>query len=256
VRPFDLLFPPHCTLCDRDIEPDTADRSKASDASPPEYSPLDVSLCRECVLELTPPSRFACRRCGSTLQAPPERPWCPRCRGVKTRFTETIAFGEYDGLLRQAVLGMKRDAWGTTASAVAELFLLRSRREFIELEPEAIIPVPMHWARRIVRGVNSPEVFAESLGRSLKLPVLIGALRRTRWTKRQAKLPPAARLQNVENAFKASRPEDIRGRRILLVDDILTTGATCNEAARVLKKAGATQVAVAVFAKAEPNKNK
>ena len=254
MRPFDLLFPPHCALCDRDIEPDASDGLKPGDTSNTEYMPLNVSLCRECVMKLTPPPRFACRRCGSTLQGPPQRPWCSRCRGLKVRFSRTLAFGEYDGLLREAVLGMKRDVWGTTTSAVGQIFLDRSRRQFLDMEAEAIAPVPMHWARRVVRGVNSPEVFAECIGRALDLPILVGVLRRSRRTKRQANLSPSARLKNVENAFSAARAEEIQGRRILLVDDILTTGATCNEAARVLKKAGAARVDVVVFAKAEPKK--
>jgi ComF family protein len=119
-----------------------------------------------------------------------------------------------------------------------------------ELRADVIVPVPMFWTRRLLRGVNSPEILAESLAGRLDLPVLRRVLVRTRNTLPQFSLPPSERFPNVRGAFRVRRGYDLSGARVLLVDDVLTTGATSSEAARALRSAGAEAVLVAVAARA------
>jgi ComF family protein len=110
----------------------------------------------------------------------------------------------------------------------------------------------MHWAKRLFRGVNSTELMADCLGRKLGVPVVRSVVR-SRYTGPQKDLLPRERFRNVRGAFRLRRSDRQRWQdsRLLLVDDILTTGATCSEVARLLKQAGAAAVAVVVVARAD-----
>ena len=119
------------------------------------------------------------------------------------------------------------------------------------LRLEAVVPIPMHWSRRMWRGANSPETICERLAARLGLPMAPHVLVRCRRTAPQANLSPHKRLRNLRGAFRASGHADLPGARLLLVDDIMTTGATLNEAAKTLRRAGASFIAVAVVARAE-----
>ena len=117
--------------------------------------------------------------------------------------------------------------------------------------PDVIVPIPMHWTRRWMRGTNSPELLARELSRALRLRLSLHALVRTRRTRPQNELLPEQRPDNIRGAFALAARRKIRGRRVLLIDDVLTTGATAHEAAGVLLAGGAAEVAVAVLARAE-----
>src|SRR5262249_45683017 len=117
-------------------------------------------------------------------------------------------------------------------------------------EFDAIVPIPMHWTRRVVRGTNSPEFLAAELSARLGAQVMRLLVRRRR-TQPHGSLSRRKRYRNIRGALAIRKGYHLEDAKILLVDDILTTGVTCNEAARVLKKTGATSVAVAVIARAE-----
>jgi predicted amidophosphoribosyltransferase len=108
----------------------------------------------------------------------------------------------------------------------------------------------MHWWRRFLRGVNSAALLAEVLSRRLQLP-LFSRLVRHRYRPPQNTLPASRRRTNLRGAMRARKAAAIKDARVLLIDDVLTTGATCNEAARVLRGAGAADVVVAVVARGE-----
>ncbi len=114
---------------------------------------------------------------------------------------------------------------------------------------DAIVPMPIHWTRRLSRGFNQSELLARELSRHTGLPVLT-ALQRTRRTRKQSDLTGAQRRRNVKGSFSASR-NHVQGRRVLLVDDVLTTGSTVNEAAAELKRKGALRVAVLTVARVD-----
>jgi predicted amidophosphoribosyltransferase len=116
---------------------------------------------------------------------------------------------------------------------------------------EAIVHVPMHWQRRLLRGHDHAEQLAALLAKRLELPS-IGALRRTRSVSPQVHLPRTRRIENVRGSMALARGQDLSGLSILLVDDVTTTGATADEAARVCLSGGAEEVILAVAAKAEP----
>jgi ComF family protein len=162
-----------------------------------------------------------------------------------------VRLGSYEATLRSVVLRMKRQTHRALAIVVGDLLFNARVADWEALKPDAVVPVPMHWSRRVWRGFNSPETISERLARHLDVPLASHLLRRRRRTAPQANLPPTRRLANVRGAFRATAHPDLAGARLLLVDDIMTTGATVNEAAKMLTRAGASFVGIAVVARAE-----
>jgi ComF family protein len=197
-------------------------------------------------------AQSACPRCA--LPAGPYadlRGGCGDCRGRSLGFDAAVALGPYDGTLRDLCLRLKhdRDAW--LAPWLSDLWA-EARREAIDrldLPPDAwIVPVPLHWRRHWERGYNQAEALARGLSRRLGYPVK-RPLRRIAETKKLATMSATDRTEALRDAFRARPTRALKDRTILLVDDVLTTGATSGAAARALKKAGAGRVVVAVIAR-------
>jgi hydroxymethylbilane synthase len=225
-----LLFPSYCPICDADTG-----------------GPAFCQACREELLGASGPT---CPRC-----AMPVGPYadltggCSECRGRSLGFDRAIALGPYQGPIRHLCLNLKleRNAW--MARWLAEL-VVEGRSEALRLELGAdseawVVPIPLHWRRRLVRGSNQAEALAVGMARSLRLKVR-PVLRRVNATPSLASEGRAERAKIMKQAFRARPSPGLKGRTILLVDDILTTGATCGAAARALKRAGASRVVVVV----------
>lgn len=230
----DLMFPPNCAFC---------------------RSALDTGgqglLCSTCREELAD-RRATCVRCASVIvENADSASDCRQCRGQRFHFDAAVRLGRYEGSRRSAVLRIKRSSERNLAVSLGNFLAAAERNRLRAMALDGIVPVPMHWSRRIWRGVNSPETIAECLARSLNLPLAPHLLTRRRRTAPQASLAPSKRRANVRGAFRAARHADLPGARLLLVDDIMTTGATVNEGAKELRRAGASFVAVAVVARAE-----
>lgn len=232
----DLLFPPTCVFCFADTG-----ESKASG--------LFCSKCRE---RLFPHFELACPRCG--FPSPPggrasSEEGCAHCGSRKFRFDLAVAIGVYGDGLQTALLRMKHQRGHRLAVAVGQEMACRLRDRLSALHLDFVVPVPAPWRRLLVRGADGPAILAGQIGRHLHLPVFPNMLKWRRKAQRQHTLLPAQRFQNVHKALAMSRGYDISGARALVVDDILTTGATANEAARVLCGAGAAGVIVCVAAR-------
>lgn len=228
-----LLFPPACVGCRTSLE-----------ATP------GNSFCVDCLDQLQVFQPPYCFGCGASVPVTlPDGKTCGHCQAGKPRYDRAISLGPYDGLLRDLVLHAKRPIGETTAIALARQLVLERGEELEVLEVDVVCPTPMHWWRRTVRLANSTCTMAEILSRTLGKPLATGLLRRRRSTAPQSTLPPSGRAANVRRAFAPGGGYRLNSAHVLLVDDILTTGATCNEAARTLKKAGAAQVSVAVIAR-------
>lgn len=227
-----LVFPPHCCFCRADLEQHVS----------------QMLVCELCECELTEHGVVRCRRCGA-VGADSSGETCQDCRRVKYWFDRVVSLGPYDGLLRSAVLRTKAASGDSVAATLGSL-LAQRRREAIGTDvAQIVVPVPMHWTRRIRRGTNGVTVIAARLAKELRLPLAAGALSRRRNTRLQNGLLRQQRFANVRGAFRWTDRYDFRGAHVLLVDDILTTGATASEAARMLKRAGAVQVAAVVLAR-------
>jgi ComF family protein len=230
-----LLFPPRCTYCDAGL-PQPGDR---------------VLLCAKCRRLLTAEQWSGCRRCGAAGVAADQPPHgCQLCRKTELHFDTAVPLGIYEGELREVVLRMKRPTQESLSMAMGRLLGLSRDQQFRRLKPDLVVPVPMHWGRRWLRAANSSEILAECLGRHLRIPAIRGVIFRCRKTLLQANLSPKERFQNVRGAFRILRGRDLKGARVLVADDVLTTGATCSEVAKMLKAAGATMVAAAILARA------
>lgn len=230
-----LLFPPRCVRCDADL----ADRA---------HAPF---LCQECIASLAPQAWNGCLRCGAPASPELPRPsTCGWCRTMKLRIDAAVVLGGYQGELREAVLRLKRASGDSLAKALAQLFWQRRQNLLRGLNVDLVVPVPMYWTRHLARGINNPDILAANAAHRLGVPVGGRILCRCRNTLPQADLSPEKRFRNVRGAFRLRAGYDLRGTRVLLVDDILTTGATSSEIARVLKQAGASSVSVAVLARA------
>jgi ComF family protein len=182
-----------------------------------------------------------CLTCGA-----PAEPFCAACRlGIDPaedlpppRSIDAVrSVGHHEGPLRRAVLRLKFER---KVALVRPLAALLARELDAGWRAEALVPVPLHWTRRLERGFNQSELLAVELGRLKGLPVL-SSLRRTRATGHQVGRRAAERLEGVRGAFRAD-PETMHGRRLVLIDDVWTTGATLAECAGVLRQAGAAGV--------------
>jgi len=176
---------------------------------------------------------------------------CGWCRAARLQFDRVVVLGAYRGELREAVLRMKHPGSEPLSAAMGRVYNNYRGDLVASLRPDVIVPIPMHWSRRLARGTNSPDILADCLARYLRVPLAAGLLSRCRNTLPQNNLSPTKRFRNVRGAFQLGASYLLGNVRVLLVDDILTTGATCSEAARLLKQAGASMVGVAVLARAE-----
>jgi ComF family protein len=207
-------------------------------------------LCERCLRQFAPDPTPRCARCGQIVPEGFETEEnCNGCRGRRLHFDSVTTLRSYQDDLRNAMLRMKRAAFDPLSLAMG-LWLADSLTEsLLALRCDVIVPVPMFWLRRLRRGTNSPEVLASQLAARLSLPAR-RLLRRTRHTKPQVGLSAPQRRKNVRGAFRPKHGRRLQGARVLLVDDVLSTGATCSEAARALREAGATRVDVVVVARA------
>lgn len=233
----DLLFPPNCTLCAMAMRAE--DRRIAG-----------IHLCDRCISDLAASNSPACQRCARPLPkgSPRESTGCPNCRGKRLRFDRAYALGVYGGMLRETVLQMKQGTGESLTLAIGHLLGKQLARNITDA-PGHIVAVPTHWTRRVRRTVNCAELLLESVSTQIGLRGSPKLLRCRRRTDKQGLLLPHERLVNVRGAYRVSAGYAIKGASVLLIDDVMTTGATANEIAKILRRAGAASVEVAVVAR-------
>ncbi len=209
----------------------------------PVATPLSGCVCRACwdaLPRIMPPR---CRRCGAPRAA--HGPACDQCDPRWQVISSTIALGVHDGPLREALHALKYGRRTSIARAIGHQ--LRDAAHDILYDADAVVPVPLHPWRAWWRGFNQ----ATLLARTLDVTV-VDALSRRRATRRQAALARDDRWANL-HAVIAVTPRarrDLRGKTLVLVDDVVTTGATVTACARALREAGAREVRVATAARA------
>lgn len=215
-------------------------------------------LCPACATALAPRRGGFCPRCGASFGLESYEPMeCGECRAAPPPWERFLFHARYEEPLRSLIIAFKFGGRLEHAALLGRLAAeawaraLREPGAFVPppARPDLVVPVPLHEKRLHWRGFNQSLELAASVARSADSRVEAGALRRLRHTAPQSSLSGAERLTNLRGAFDAD-PARVRGRRVLLVDDVCTTGATLRECARALSSAGAKAVDVLVLARA------
>ncbi|SDF90975.1 comF family protein [Limimonas halophila] len=226
----DVVLPPRCLACGAIVQE-------------------SGTLCGPCWRELTFLTDPMCARCGFPFEvAPAGEPLCGACIARPPRFAHARAALAYDSGSRGLVTAFKH-ADRTDAARAFAAWMARVSADLPR--PGAVVPVPLHRRRLLRRRYNQSALLARELSRCLGVPAVPDGLVRARDTASQGDLSPAARRRNVAGAFAAhpKRVQHLRGQRVLLVDDVFTTGATVEACARVLERAGAEGVDVVTLAR-------
>lgn len=231
----DLFFPPRCALCRRDLPP--AEDGSGIDPTPP------GDLCIACARDLSADGG-RCLVCGE----PGADGSCRRCRGRCSDWDGIAVLAAYGDRLREAVLRCKRPNGDDVSRALAALLVGRHRPTFADWRIDGVVPVPMHWLRRMSRGTSAADEIARRVAGLLGVPVL-RALSRQTATTMQNELPVCERRGNVATAFRLRRP--VTARRLLVIDDVVTTGSTLAACSRTIVAGGAEAVYAAAIARAD-----
>jgi ComF family protein len=216
--------------------------------------------CAICEKHLKREERDVCKACWNSLVTLPD-PFCPYCRSfyepgdTKCSFCESAgrtiqdhkvfmvrSLGRFDDYYKELIHRFKYRKKIPLGKRLAQRLGESVNGDSDFLISDFLIPVPLHKSRYRERGFNQSEILAEEISKITGLSVLKNALKRKKNTKDQTNLSPRQREENVRGAFVVTQPEMINGKKIILVDDVITTGATLSECARMLKQAGVEKI--------------
>ncbi|KAA0213499.1 ComF family protein [bacterium] len=233
----DLLLPRHCVVSGRPLAHD-------------EPGCVAPEVLRQAKLT----AGDYCSRCGARQgEGIGAIHGCGRCEEFKEGFgtREVCAVGDYEGVLQSLCLALKFGGERAAAAPLSHYLIQLVFDRGLADKVDAVVPVPLHPLRQYQRGYNQAELLARPLARALSKPLWNDVLRRRRRTKAQSELSAAQRRSNVEDAFEVRprRAARVEGRSLLVVDDVMTTGATLAACAKALKRAGAKAVLGAVIAR-------
>lgn len=210
-----------------------------------------MPVCRACLAKPEPlAAEYSCVQCRAPFASKfplDEQGRCALCRRGVRGFDAAYSFGFYENELRELIHLFK---YGRIQTLSSPLGWLLARALPREQSFDVIVPMPLHWRKRWQRGFNQAELLAREIGRRTNVPVR-NALRRVRGTASQAGLTSAKRRENVSGAFRSKNRAELDGRRVLLIDDVMTTGATAASCARALKRAGVRHVTLLTLARAD-----
>jgi ComF family protein len=243
----DTVFPRICTACEAPME------------GTGQHQGIAVWLCQACMADLEPIEPPYCSVCGESFGGRMTREFrCSNCDGRRMAFDFALSAFKAHGVLRELIHHFKYGRDLSLRGVLAEILkpaMNDPRLAGEDLSKWVLVPVPLHFLREMRREFNQSWELCRMLAGMTGIPA-VQALRRTRFTSTQAKLHRQQRLDNLRGVFALRRafpwrPQpDLNGRKILLVDDVLTTGATAHECAKILKRdAGAEKVVVITAAR-------
>jgi len=233
----DLAYPQQCCSCGILLAPGTR-----------------AAFCASCAARVRVVGEPLCAACGSPLRPQLSEPRCLRCTTEPPPFSSARSWAYYStdrnekNPLARAIWALKYGGRLDVGRRLARV--LADETPLEATERDLVLPVPLHNTRLRRRGFNHACILAAAVARRIRAPLVPGALRRIRATLSQVSLPEAARTANVRGAFAVADPIAIARRRIVLVDDVYTTGATVTECAIALRTAGAAAVDVLTLARA------
>lgn len=225
-----LLFPPRCVFCNRILEPNHTD-----------------NVCQKCRFEIRYcADSLCCVKCGKPVVSYGEEKKCYSCLNTRHQFTRAVSALVYSGNVRYAVIRNKRRCINENINEFARLIFLAVQLNYSGIAFDGIVSAPPSAKSIRKNGHDHILPISEKLSELLGVPHLRGCLRKIRHTPRQSSLKFAERLENLRGAIECT--EDMSGKTLLFIDDVLTTGATADECARALRHAGAKRVYVATLA--------
>ena len=233
-----LLYPATCVCC------------QSSLSRSPKYVEDDfvANWCDDCWGQIPESWCRGCPRCAALIARPIDDDCCSLCRDTVFRFDSSVSVGNYQGMLKRLVLDLKGSMNESLTLQLGRLLGDRIlRREELD-SVDLLVPVPIHWRRRFSRGFHAAGVIAEGV-RSMTGIAVGDVLQCERLTEKQGTLTGPKRFSNVKGAFRLRSLVSLEGSHVVLVDDVMTSGATLSELAGVLKKAGAASVHCAVLAR-------
>lgn len=227
-----LVFPNECAFCQCAVEG-------------------GQRLCEACLQQLVS-NRYCCQRCAMPLPSVLPNDQCSRCRDHHWHFSNILALGHYQGKLREAVILCKKLRVEYLRYALARELANRIRERFPDMQQREplIVPVPYHWSRTLARTASTANSLAELLSQHSGWPVATRMVRRIRRTGKQGMLSLVERQQNVRGAFQIVGSPSLSGRHLLIVDDVVTSGATANELAKQLRRTKPLEISVVALARA------
>lgn len=232
-----FVFPPFCASCHQKI-----------------LEQKGGLICEGCWASLERWTPRSCQRCGAQL-AEKDEPTipllCPRCLIPDWACNDIRAIGPFQSPIADAIHLLKYSDRRSVVKKLS-LYMEQSLSQAGHYQAaDLILAVPLHPARKRERGYNQAQLLAQALGRLLDKPCPENIIARARHTQTQTKLNKQQRLENVKDIFTVKKPETVKGKTVILIDDVLTTGATIGSCARTLLNAGASQV-LALTAAAAP----
>ena len=227
-----LLYPATCTICGKHVRGD-------------EY------LCSGCEAKIVRIVAPFCQTCSEPFEGSISSVFtCANCAHRTIYFDAAVAAYRGRGIVREVIHEFKYGRQMHLRHLIAGwLHAALDDERLRDVSIHLIVPVPLHPARQRERGFNQASLLAESLSAETSMPCR-PVLQRIRYTTTQTALDRSQRMENLHNAFRLRKNADVRGLRVLLIDDVLTTGSTLSECARVLKRAGAMSVHAATAARA------
>jgi ComF family protein len=239
------LFPSRCLLCHKTIVSQSDNGNHES-----------IEICPECLAKL-PYNEVSCRRCAVPLVAEVEgERLCGRCIKKLPAFDYAYSPLHYEDdvirLMHQFKFREKIAFSRTLGEIMLECWQMKTMKSGNVDTPDCLLPVPLHKSRMRQRGFNQSIELSRVIAKKLNIPIEYDAVSRTRSTSAQTGLNSTQRRKNIKGAFKVV--QKIPAKHVLIIDDVMTTGSTVNELARILKKAGVEQVGVLCLARA-PIKN-
>jgi ComF family protein len=240
------LWPLHeCVLCAGNLRAGTA-RNSAN-------TTVEVDgICAPCLAELPHQSNLRCQQCAVRLTSH-DQSLCGQCLRKPPAFDRTIAAFDYAFPIDQLIQKLKYGHDLSLRAALSKSFVRRYHETSNSPRPDVLLVTPVSKARLAERGFNQSTELAKPIAQALALPFAPLTLARIKETPPQAQLPWKDRHKSIRGAFMVSAPQAVQGKRVAVLDDVLTTGATLNEIASVLKAAGAIHVETWVIARTQPN---
>jgi ComF family protein len=222
-----ILYPRRCPICGNIV------------------LPRGELACPACRLILSPIEEPRCKKCSKPIESE-ESEFCLDCNRKNHKYVKGFALWVYDGHMKKSISDFKFHGRREYSEFYVTEIVKRYREEIKKIEPDVLVPIPIHSSKQIQRGYNQADILAKGIGKEMDLPVLSYLLQRNKKTLPQKQLNDKERLKNLEQAFQFSieerskYPKEIR--KVILVDDIYTTGSTIEACTNKLIQCGIEEV--------------